>query len=293
MALIKKNKIIPKNQRLNRSWGGDAFIYTLLFFLGSVMILPMVYSVSNALKPLNELWIFPPRFFVQNPTIKNFRDLLNVMTAFRVPFTRYLFNTFFITAAGTFGHIIISSMCAYAFAKHKFPGSRIMFTLVVTALMFNSMVTIIPSFLIMSWLRWVNTYLAYIVPAFAAPLGLFLMKQFMEQMIPDSLLEAARIDGYGEFSILFRIVMPMVKPAWLTLTIFSVQVLWNTGGTRMVFTEELKTLNYALSQIVLGGVARAGVGAAAGVIMMLVPITVFIFTQSNIITTMSLAGMKE
>ena len=282
-----------KSARLNRSYGGDAFINILLFALGSVMILPMVYAVSSALKPLDELWIFPPRFFVHNPTFRNFRDLLNAMTVFRVPFTRYIFNTFFITAAGTFGHVIVSSMCAYAFAKHKFPGSRIMFALVVTALMFNSMVTLIPSFLIMSWLRWINTYFAYIVPAFAAPLGLFLMKQFMEQMVPDAMLEAARIDGYGEFRILFKIVMPMVKPAWLTLTIFSVQALWNTGGTRLVYAEELKTLNYALSQIVLGGVARAGVGAAAGVVMMLVPILVFVFTQSNIITTMAMAGMKE
>ena len=279
--------------RLNRSYGGDIFINVLLFALGSVMILPMIYSVSSALKPLDELWIFPPRFFVQNPTLRNFRDLLNVMTAYRVPFSRYMFNTVFITVAGTFGHVIISSMCAYAFAKHTFPGSKVMFVMVVTALMFNSMVTLIPSFLIMSWLRWINTYFAYIVPAFAAPLGLFLMKQFMEQMVPDAMLEAARIDGYGEFQILFKIVMPLVKPAWLTLTIFSVQALWNTGGTRMVYAEELKTLNYALSQIVLGGVARAGVGAAAGVVMMLVPIAVFIFTQSSIITTMAMAGMKE
>jgi len=283
----------PKETRLSRSYGGDIFINIILFAMGLIMILPMVFAISNSLRPLDELWIFPPRFFVQNPTTSNFRDLLNVMTEFRVPFSRYIFNTVLVTLVGTTGHVIISSMCAYAFAKHKFPGSKVMFALVVTALMFNSMVTIIPSFLIMSQLGWVDTYLPYFVPAFAAPLGLFLMKQFMEQMVPDSLLEAARMDGYGEIKILFKIVMPLVKPAWLTLTIFSVQALWNTGGTHMVFTEELKTLNFALSQILLGGVARAGVGAAAGVIMMVVPITVFIITQSNIITTMSMAGMKE
>jgi len=282
-----------KETRLSRSYGGDIFINIILFAMGLIMILPMIFAISNSLRPLDELWIFPPRFLVQNPTTSNFRDLLNVMTEFRVPFSRYIFNTVLVTVVGTTGHVLISSMCAYAFAKHKFPGGKIMFALVVTALMFNSMVTVIPSFLIMSQLGWVDTYLPYFVPAFAAPLGLFLMKQFMEQMIPDSLLEAARVDGYGEIKILFKIVMPLVKPAWLTLTIFSVQALWNTGGTHMVFTEELKTLNFALSQILLGGVARAGVGAAAGVIMMIVPITVFIVTQSNIITTMSMAGMKE
>ena len=291
IANLLKGK--PKEVRLSRSYGGDVFINSLLFALGVIMILPMVFAISNSLKPLDELWIFPPRFFVYNPTLGNYRDLFNAMTEFRVPFTRYLFNTVLVTVVGTTGHVLISSMCAYAFAKHTFPGSKIMFTLVVTALMFNSMVTVIPSFLIVSWLGWIDTYLPYIVPAFAAPLGLFLMKQFMEQMVPDSLLEAARIDGYGEFKILFKIVMPLVKPAWLTLTIFSVQALWNTGGTHMVYTEELKTLNFALSQILLGGVARAGVGAAAGVVMMIVPITVFIITQSNIITTMSMAGMKD
>ena len=139
----------------------------------------------------------------------------------------------------------------------------------------------------------INTYAALIIPAFASPLGLYLMKQFMEQMVPDALLEAARIDGAGEWRMFFTIVMPIVKPAWMTLIIFSFQGLWNIGTTSLIQTESLKTLNYALSQIVAGGIARSGATAASTVIMMMVPVAVFVFSQSNVVQTMATSGMKE
>lgn len=257
------------------------------------MALPMVFSICQALKPLDEIWVFPPHFFVSNPTLKNFTQVFELMSSFRVPFSRYVFNTVIITVIGTTGHVLIASMCAYALAKHSFPGSKIIFNAIVLSLMFSAVVTQIPSFLIMTKLGWLNTYLPYIIPGFAGSLGLFLMKQFMEAMVPDQLIEAAYIDGAGELTVLFRIVMPMVKPAWLTLIIFSIQNFWNTGSNRMVYSERLKPLNYALSQLMGGGVTRAGVGAAAAVIMMAVPIITFIFSQSQIIETMAASGIKE
>ena len=228
----------------------------------------------------------------QNPTGKNYSDMMTIMSNSWVPFLRYLFNTVFITVAGTFGHVILASMCAFPLAKKKFPGRDVIFNIIVLALMFNATVTAIPNYIIMANLKWINTYLALIVPSFATPLGLYLMKQFMEQ-IPDSLLEAARIDGAGQWRIFWRIAMPNVKAAWLTLTLLQVQNLWNMGASNFIFNEELKTLSYALGQILAGGIARAGVGAAVTVIMMLVPITIFITTQSSIIETMSTSGMKE
>jgi ABC-type glycerol-3-phosphate transport system permease component len=284
---------IKFRRSFNRSYGGDIAIGAVLLIVCVIMALPLIYAISSSLKPLEEIWMFPPRFLVENPTLKNFTQLFDIMSGFRVPFTRYLFNTVFITVAGTAGHVLLASMCAYAFSKHKFYGRKVMFNLVVIALMFNSVVTSIPSFLIMSKLRWIDTYLSYIVPAFASALGLYLMKQFMEQMIPDTLLEAARIDGCNEFRVFFSIVMPIVKPATITLTILSVQSMWNTGQSRYIFDEKLKTLNYALSQILAGGIARAGVGAAASVIMMAVPILVFVIAQSNVLETMATSGMKE
>lgn len=283
-----------KRRALNRSYGGDAAIYIFLLICGLFIALPMVFAISNSLKPLNEFWVFPPRFFVKHPTFNNFVDMFNLLDLSWVPFSRYVFNTVIISLIGTAGHVLLASMCAFAFAKYSFRGSKFLFQIVVLALMFNTTVTAIPNFIIMSRLHWVDTYFAVIVPTFAGSLGLYLMKQFMETMIPDSLIEAAEIDGANKWYIFWKIAMPNVRPAWLTLIVFTFQGLWNQGSTVYIQSEQLKTINYALSQIMAGGsIARAGAGAAATVVMMLPPMIVFMLTQSNIVATMATSGMKD
>ena len=225
--------------------------------------------------------------------MQNFYDMFSVMSESWVPFSRYIFNTVFITTVGTFGQVLLASMAACVLSKKRFPGSRLAFRLVILALMFNGTVTTIPNYLIMVKLGWINTFQSLIIPSMASTLGLFLMKQFMDSAIPDTLLEAARIDGANQWQIFRRIVMPIAKPSWLTLILFSVQGLWNMGASSFVYDEELKTFSYALSQIVSAGIARAGVGAAVTVVMMAVPIAIFLFTQSNIMETMSNSGIKE
>ncbi|HCI23617.1 MAG TPA: carbohydrate ABC transporter permease [Lachnospiraceae bacterium] len=290
MALFKiKHK---KRVKPNHSKAGDFCSIFLLLFMGLFMALPLVLAISNSLKPLEELFIFPPRFFVRNPTWNNFHDVFVLMSQSWVPFTRYIFNTVFITLVGTLGHLLVASLCAYALAKHHFPGQKLIFWIIVTALMFSTQVTAIPNYLIMSKIGWLDSYLSLIAPAIAKPLGLFLMKQFMEQ-IPASLLEAARIDGASEFTVFIRIAMPQVKPAWLTLIIFCFQDLWNLQGANYIYSEQLKTLPYALSQISAAGISRAGATAAVAVIMMIVPIAIFVVSQSNIIETMASSGIKE
>ncbi len=287
MKLIKL-----KRRKPNRSRGGDMGIYIMLILFGLFFVMPLVYAISSAFKPLDEIYLYPPRFFVKNPTFNNFQDLLVVMSSSYVPFTRYVFNTVLTTLVGTVGHLLIGSMAAYVLAKYSFPGGKGFFNLCQSALMFNVYVLQIPTYLIMSGLGWVDTYLALIVPAFALPMGLFLMKQFMEQ-IPDALIEAAKIDGAREGRIYLQIVMPNVKPAWLTVTIFSVQNLWNQKGQVYIYSEEYKMLPYALQQIMSGGVARAGVGSAATMVVMMVPIIIFIMAQSNILETMASSGIKD
>ena len=282
-----------REKKVNRTRGNRAFVYFIVVVFAAFMVLPVVYTVSTAFKPLEELWVFPPRFLVSNPTTKNFSDLIKVMNNSFVPFGRYILNTVFISVVGTVGHVLIASMCAYAFSKHHFPGRNFFFNLVVITLMFNATVTQIPNFIIISGLNWLDTYLPYIVPAFAMPIGLYLMKQFIDQMIPDALLEAARIDGAGEVRIICRIVMPNIKPAWVTLIILCFQTLWATGGNVYIYDESLKTFNYALSQILAGGIARAGVRAAAAVIMLIVPSIMFLLSQSQVLETMSTSGMKS
>ncbi|MBR3996253.1 MAG: carbohydrate ABC transporter permease [Clostridia bacterium] len=282
-----------KSHRLNRSAAGDMGINILLLLFGVFMFLPMVYAISQSLKPLDELWMFPPRFFVRSPTFKNFSDLFKLMSTSWVPFSRYIFNTALVAVGGTFGHLFIASMASYALTKIPFPGRRGMFQLVQKSLMFHQTVAAISNYIIMSALGWIDTYWALIIPAFGSTLGLYLMKQFMETSVPDSVLESARLDGAGELLIYWKIVMPMVKPAWLTLIVYSFQGLWNTGTSAYIYSEELKTFNYAIQQILAGGIARTGAAAASTVIMMLVPITVFVITQSNIIETMASSGMKD
>ncbi|MBR6410898.1 MAG: carbohydrate ABC transporter permease [Clostridia bacterium] len=278
---------------LSRSTGGDAGITVVMTILGLFMVLPMVYTIAQSLKPLDELWMYPPRFLVSNPTLKNFTDLFSLMNTSWVPFSRYVFNTIFNSIFGTAGHLLIASMCAYALAKIRFPGSTGMFTMIRTSLMFHTTVTTITSFIIMSAFGWIDTPLAIIIPAWGSTLGLYLMKQFMDTNVADAILESARLDGANEFYTFWVIAMPMVKPAWLTLIIYSFQGLWNQGASIYIYSEQLKSFNYAIGQITAGGIKRAGASAAATVLMMMVPIIVFVVSQSNIIETMGSSGMKD
>jgi len=293
MARVAKLRTRKHAVVLNRSRGGDTGIFIFMAIMGVFMFLPMLYTILQSLKPLDELWAFPPRFFVTSPTLKNFKDLFKLMNTNWVPFSRYIFNTVFISFCGTFGNVIFASYAAYALAKIKFPGRQFLFSIVVYSLMFNSTVTGITNFITMSALGWVDTYFSVIVPSFCYTFGLYLMKQFMETSVNDSVLESARLDGAGENLIFWRIAMPMVKPAWITLIIFVFKDLWNMGASLYIYSEQLKTFNYAIGQLVTSGIARSGVSAAATVVMMIVPITVFIITQSNVITTMSASGMKD
>ncbi len=284
----RKHKVV-----LSRSAGGDAGITFVLTILGIFMFLPMVYVISQSLKPLDELWMYPPKFIVMRPTLNNFKDLFTLMNDSWVPFSRYIFNTVFTSVCGTFGHLFIASMCAYALAKIKFPGGKAIFKTIQTSLMFHSTVTAITSFILMSAFKMVDTYLAIIIPAWGYTLGLYLMKQFMDSSVPDTVLESARLDGASEVRTYWTIAMPMVKPAWLTLIIYSFQSLWNAGASIYIYSEQLKSFNYAIGQITAGGIKRQGASAAATVLMMAVPILVFIITQSNIIETMGSSGMKD
>ena len=281
-----------KEKRLNRSMAGNTLLFVLMAICGVAMAVPLVMVINNCLKPLDELFQYPPKIFVRNPTLENFSDLFVLMNDSWVPFSRYILNTVIITGGGIIGHVVVASLAAYPLAKHEFPGKKVLFQMVVLSVMFSWTVTQTPQYMIFSWLHINNTYLALILPAFSFGMGLYLMKQFMEQL-PDSLMESARLDGAGEFRIFWSIVMPNVKPAWLTLAIFQFQQMWgNTGGT-FLRDEDLKPLQYALQQISAGGTARAGAAAAVTFIIAAVPIIFFLICQSNILETMTSSGMKE
>jgi len=281
-----------KNSKINRSRAGNLLLFVLMAICGLFMVLPIVMIVNNALKPPDELFQFPPRLFVRNPTLDNFADLFVLMGETWVPFSRYILNTIIITGGGVVGHVLVASLAAYPLAKRKFPGAKVLFSVVVLSMMFSWTVTQIPNYMIISTLGINDNYLALILPAWSFGIGLYLMKQFMEQ-IPDSIIESARIDGASEFKVFWQIIMPNVKPAWLTLAIFQFQVLWGNTGGMFLRSEELKPMQFAMQQIMAGGAARAGASAAVAFIIAAIPITFFLVCQSSIFETMTTSGLKE
>ena len=276
-----------------RSIGGNIGTFIFLLIIALFMLLPLVFVVSSAFKPLSELFIFPPKLFPMNPTLDNFKDLSSLLGESWLPFSRYVFNSLAVTVIGTFGNIIFSSMAAYVLSKHDFPGKNILFQTVVLSLLFSTVVTGIPNYIIVTKLHMINTVWALILPLLPSSLGLFLMKQFMDQMIPDTLLEAARLDGAGENRIFFSICLPLVKPAIMTLLIYSFQGIWNSTGGSYIFDEKLKTLPTALNNIITSGISRTGVSSAVSLLLILPPIAVFLFAQSNVLQTMATSGMKD
>ena len=277
---------------LNRSVGGDLSITVVLTILGCFMFLPMYYLIITAFKPIGEMFLTPPNFYVIKPTFQNFIDLFASMTSTWVPISRYIFNTIFISLGATVGCLIIGSMAAYAISKVRFPGYNIVFSLIVYSLMISSTVTGIAHFIIFVALGWLNTYTISIVPIWASTLGLYLMKNFIDSSIQDSMIEAARIEGCSEFRIYLTLVMPLVKPAWLTLMITVFQQVWNVGASSYVYSENLKTFDNAINSIISAS-GTQGAGSAATVIMMSVPIIVFIISQSQIVETMGSSGMRD
>ena len=294
MKTLALRRVLRRNKtghRLNRGIGGDFLVIFFVGFFALFSSLPLIFAIMTSFKPLGELFLFPPRFFVMEPTVGNFVSLFQMSANLWVPFNRYLFNSLFISFVGITGQIILVSLAAYPLAKHKFPGRLALNQMVVFALLFSTTVTMIPSYVIMTHLGLVDTHLAIILPAMQRTIGLFLMISFMYQVPTDS-LEAARIDGCSEFGILWKIVMPVVKPATMTLVIFAFQELWRSTGDGFIFTENLKTLPVAFEQIRVGGIARAGVGSAAAVIMMIPPIILFFIAQHKVIETMAHSGIK-
>ena len=281
-------------KRYTRNRAGNVFYFTFLLFAGAFSVLPLIYCVATSFKPLDELLVFPPRFFVYRLTVENFTVLPTLFEKLSVPFSRYLFNSVFIAVVTVVLHIAVASLAAFGLSKSRVKGKTILFMVIQFALLYNGTTLAIPQYIIFSKMHIIDTLWVYILPAIPSSMGVFLMKQYMDSGIPNSLLEAARIDGANAFVMYWRIAMPLTKPAWMTLLLFAFQGIWSvTPSAGTIYSEELKTLPSVMSSITAGGTARAGAAMAITVIMMIPPITIYFISQSNVMETMSSAGMKE
>lgn len=288
--MIKRNS---QYRKYTRSTAGNIMYFSLLFLLGSVTVLPLIYCVVTSLKPLDELLIFPPQFFVRKPTLANFLAIPSILNSLQVPISRYTFNTIFIAFVSTFGSIIICSMAAFAFSKSNMKCRTPIFSAVQFMLLYSAATLAVPQYMIFSKMHLIDTYWVYLLPALPSAVNCFLMKQFLDVSVPNTLLEAARIDGAGVLTMYWKIVMPILKPAYMTVLLSTFQAMWGVvpGGT--IFKEELKTLPYAMRSVANAGIARSGSAMAITVILMLPPIIVFLITQGNVMETMSSSGIKE
>jgi len=274
-----------------------ALLYVVMLGLVSFTVLPLVYVVVTSLKPYDELFRYPPRFFVENPTLKNFSDLFGSISASAVPFSRYILNSLVSTLLAVAGTILVSSLGAYGLTQHRPVGSKIIMTIVISALMFSSQVTIIPSYLVIKNVGLLNSIFSLVLPKLALSFNFFLMERFMSQ-IPRELIEAARVDAAGDMVIYWKIVMPCVRPAWATLLVFTFISSWNDyiSPLMYIFGEDKKTLPLLL-QTVGGGVgtaaiSKAGAVAASSFVMIFPTIMIFVLMQRLVIETMTYSGIK-
>jgi len=280
------------NKQVGKSWKNDIGIFLFLTILGLFMLAPIYIAIVTSLKPVNEIFIMPPRLYAMDPTLDNFKDLFVVANNSWVPFSRNVFNSIFVTVAATLFHVVFACMAGFILAKCRFPGCRAINKIIVIALLFNSQVTYIMQYIVMANLGMINTYSALIFPLIASTMGLYLMIQSVGQ-IPDAMIEAAKVDGASLMRICWGIVMPNSKPALMTIIIFQFQAAWNSNGGSLVYDEALKTIPTVVQQIAAAGMARQGAIAASAVVLMIPPLAIFIAAQSNVMETMAHAGMKD
>ena len=269
-------------------------IYLVLVPLSIIAILPIIFMASQALKPIDELLKYPPDLIVQHPTLLNFQNLLIATSSTSVPFTRYIFNSAWVTVVQVIVGVLISSMFAYPMAKVKVPGSGLIMALIIAALAFPAQVLAIPNYLVVASLHMVDTYWALIIPALGATFNVFVMTQFMSQ-IPTPILEAAKVDGATEWTIFWRVVMPWVKPAVATIAFLSFTTAWNESGPALIYvrTEAMRTLPLAIATLgAQNNLATIGLVQAAGLLQFIPSLIVFIISRARVLETMAHTGIK-
>lgn len=290
MASFQGTKMNPS--RLHKS---QIKFFVVLIIMSVFMILPLIFIFSQAFKPIDELFAYPPKFFAKKPSFGNFKNLFAMMGTSEVPIARYFFNSILSTGLTILFSLLISAMAAYALAKKRFRGKSALFDLNTAALMFVPTAVMIPKYLIISGLHLTNSFWVHIIPALALPVGLFMVKQFMDQ-IPDELLEAAKIDGAGEFRIFWKIVLPLSKSPLATVAILTFQSAWNATEASSLYLNSEKMKNFAFYMTTLtttgNDVVGQGMAAAATLIMFIPNLVIFIVMQKQVMDTMAHSGIK-
>lgn len=271
---------------------GNIIVFLFLTVLGIFMALPIYLAFLMAFKPEQELFVFPPKLYTLNPTPDNFRNMLHDLGKSElVPFSRYFFNSVFVTVSVTVLQCVFSAMAGFVLAKCRFAGKNFLNAIILISLLYQSNVIYIMQYVVMAELNLINTYGALIFPLVSSSMSLFLMRQSISQ-IPDEIIEAGKIDGAGLFRICWQIVIPNQKPAFSAVMIFAFQSAWNMQSSSFVYKENFKTLPTVIQQITASGISKTGITATASVIMLLPPVILFIFARKGVIETMAHSGIS-
>jgi len=270
--------------------------YLILTPIAAFMMLPIIFIFSQAFKPLDELFLYPPRFFARRPTFSNFFELFSLSRTSNIPVSRYFMNsvlTAFLTVVLT---IMISVLAGYVLSKKKFRSKNLLFTVNNLALMFVPIAVIIPRYFVVQSLGLIDTFIINVLSLLVMPVGVFLIKQFIDQ-IPDSLLEAAVVDGASDLQIISNVILPLLKPAISTVGILAFQIAWNSAEASVYYinNENLRTFAFYVSnltQVAGNTIAGQGIAAAAGLIVFVPNLLLFIIMQSRVMNTMANSGLK-
>ena len=273
---------------------GQIKFYMKLIPLAMFMVLPVIMLINRAFMPLGELFAFPPHIFAHNPTLNNFKQLFALSGTTGIPMMRYLLNSVIVTLLTIALNLIITILGAYTFAKKNFKGKAVLFEINQLALMFVPTAVAIARYLVIVKLDLVDTWLVHVLPLVAMPVGLFLVKQFTDQ-IPDALVEAAVIDGARELTIVRKIIVPLIKPALATSVVLTFQQVWmaTEASNNYINNDTMRTLAYYLGSLSTNNaVAAAGMTAAASMLLFLPNLIIFVCMQTQVMNTMSHSGIK-
>ncbi len=271
--------------------------YLILIPLAVFMILPLIYIICHSFKPLDELFAFPPQIFVKNPTLNNYQNLFEVGATTVVPMVRYLFNSILVAVLTVVCTWVITISAGYVLSKKKFKIKNKLIGLNQAAMMFVATAVVIPRYFIITNLGLANTFWVHILPLLAMPVGLFLIKNFIDQ-VPNELIEAAQMDGATDIHIIFEVIIPIIKPAIATVGILSFQAVWSNVETSNIFVtdETLKTFAFYMSTLTStttgNSIVGVGMQAAATVLMFIPNLVIFVIMQSKVMATMAHSGIK-
>ncbi len=268
----------------------NVFTYAVVIFLSGIILVPVFWMLSTALKPAGDVFLFPPRWLPTEPQWENFPESLTFL-----PFATYFRNTATITLSAMLGQVLSSPLVAYAFARLKARGSNMLFVLVLATMMLPAHVTMIPLFIVFQSFGWIDTFLPLIVPNFfGSAYYIFLLRQFF-LTIPADLADAAKIDGCGHFGTYWRIYLPMSKPALATVVIFTFMFNWNDFMRPLIYlnSNDNWTLTLGLSRFTgMYGLTAWNLLMAASLVTILPCVLLFFFAQRLFIQGIVITGVK-